>query len=240
MATALCIGALPLGGRPLVAVPFDDRATRAGVQSLVARGLDVAELRVDLFGSFEAAHVQGVLPVFAGVPTLATEAHASDDIRRTPCASRIEPGSPIDVCDRLAYIMGTSACIMATTVDPRFVPGVWGPYYSGMVPGFWLNEGGQSAAGAAVDHLLRSHPAHAEAAATASASIAPISPSTSRSIGSAPATRASTARSCSRSTRTRSRRSATRSSSRAGASGANAMHRTASLATRPGGAATPR
>lgn len=79
----------------------------------------------------------------------------------------IEPGAPVNVCDRLAYIMGTSACIMATTVDPCFVPGVWGPYYSGMVPGFWLNEGGQSAAGAAVDHLLRSHPAHAEASAVA-------------------------------------------------------------------------
>ena len=47
---------------------------------------------------------------------------------------------------------------MATTAEPRFVPGVWGPYYSGMVPGFWLNEGGQSAAGAAIDHLLKSHP----------------------------------------------------------------------------------
>jgi D-ribulokinase len=80
---------------------------------------------------------------------------------------RIEPGSPVNVCDRLAYIMGTSACIMATTINPCFVPGVWGPYYSGMVPGFWLNEGGQSAAGAAVDHLLRSHPAYAEASATA-------------------------------------------------------------------------
>jgi D-ribulokinase len=75
--------------------------------------------------------------------------------------------APVDVCDRLAYIMGTSACIMATTSEPRFVPGVWGPYYSGMVPGFWLNEGGQSAAGAAVDHLLRSHPAYAEASAAA-------------------------------------------------------------------------
>jgi D-ribulokinase len=32
-----------------------------------------------------------------------------------------------------------------------------------MVPGFWLNEGGQSAAGAAIDHLIRSHPAYDEA-----------------------------------------------------------------------------
>src|ERR1700686_3287497 len=72
-----------------------------------------------------------------------------------------------DVCGRLAYVMGTSACIMATTVEPRFVPGVWGPYYSGMVPGFWLNEGGQSAAGAAIDHLIKSHPAYNEVAAAA-------------------------------------------------------------------------
>jgi D-ribulokinase len=56
---------------------------------------------------------------------------------------------------------------MATTKQPCFVPGVWGPYYSGMVPELWLNEGGQSAAGAAIDHLIRSHPAHAEVSAAA-------------------------------------------------------------------------
>jgi D-ribulokinase len=82
---------------------------------------------------------------------------------------RGKSGEPVDVCRRLAYIMGTSACIMATTSEPRFVSGVWGPYYSGMVPGFWLNEGGQSAAGAAIDHLIRSHPAYNEAVATAHA-----------------------------------------------------------------------
>ena len=76
-------------------------------------------------------------------------------------------GVPMGVLDRLAYIMGTSACIMATTETPRFVPGVWGPYYSGMVPGLWLNEGGQSAAGAGIDHLVRSHPAYPEATAGA-------------------------------------------------------------------------
>ena len=82
---------------------------------------------------------------------------------------RGKSGEQVDVCRRLAYIMGTSACIMATTPKPCFVPGVWGPYYSGMVPGFWLNEGGQSAAGAAIDHLIRSHPAHGEAVAAAHA-----------------------------------------------------------------------
>jgi D-ribulokinase len=70
---------------------------------------------------------------------------------------------------RLAYIMGTSACIMASTPEPCFVPGVWGPYFSGMVPGHWLCEGGQSAAGAAIDHLVRSHPAYPQIAAAAEA-----------------------------------------------------------------------
>lgn len=40
--------------------------------------------------------------------------------------------------------------------DPIFVPGVWGPYFSAMVPGFWLNEGGQSVTGKLVSlHFLQ-------------------------------------------------------------------------------------
>jgi D-ribulokinase len=76
-------------------------------------------------------------------------------------------GAIVNMPNRLAYIMGTSACIMATTEAPRFVPGVWGPYFSGMLPGFWLNEGGQSSAGAGIDHLVRSHPAYSEASTAA-------------------------------------------------------------------------
>jgi D-ribulokinase len=68
-----------------------------------------------------------------------------------------------DPFSALAYIFGTSSCTMATTREPAFVPGVWGPYYSAMVPGTWLNEGGQSAAGAAIDHLLAMHPLAPEA-----------------------------------------------------------------------------
>jgi D-ribulokinase len=76
-------------------------------------------------------------------------------------------GRPGDPRSRLGYISGTSACAMATTPEPVFVPGVWGPYYSAMLPGLWLNEGGQSAAGAAIDHLVRMHPGHAAATAEA-------------------------------------------------------------------------
>ncbi|MFC3165887.1 FGGY-family carbohydrate kinase [Ciceribacter thiooxidans] len=69
--------------------------------------------------------------------------------------------------ENLAYVFGTSSCTMTSTEAPVFVPGVWGPYYSAMVPGMWLNEGGQSAAGAAIDQLLSFHPAAAEANAEA-------------------------------------------------------------------------
>ena len=73
-------------------------------------------------------------------------------------------GQADGVGGRLAYIFGTSACAMASTVGPVFVKGVWGPYFSAMVPGLWLNEGGQSAAGAAIDHLIAMHPTAGEAA----------------------------------------------------------------------------
>lgn len=72
-------------------------------------------------------------------------------------------GASGTVLSRMAYVFGTSACTMSTTPEPAFVPGVWGPYYSAMVPGLWLNEGGQSAAGAAIEQLIRMHPHSPEA-----------------------------------------------------------------------------
>ncbi|HDT0389780.1 TPA: FGGY-family carbohydrate kinase [Klebsiella aerogenes] len=76
--------------------------------------------------------------------------------------------------NNMAYVFGTSSCTMTTTEKAVFVPGVWGPYYSAMVPGYWLNEGGQSAAGAAIDQLLSFHPAAAEAREQAKAAAVPL------------------------------------------------------------------
>lgn len=58
---------------------------------------------------------------------------------------------------RIALIGGTSSCHMAVSPEPVFVPGVWGPYRSAMVPDLWLTEGGQSATGALIDHVINSH-----------------------------------------------------------------------------------
>lgn len=69
----------------------------------------------------------------------------------------------------MAYVFGTSACTMTTGSVSRRIPGVWGPYYSAMVPDRWLFEGGQSAAGEAIAHLVSNHPASAAACEKASA-----------------------------------------------------------------------
>lgn len=60
----------------------------------------------------------------------------------------------------LALIGGTSNCHMAASEEPVFVPGIWGPYYGAMVPGFWLTEGGQSAAGSLIDYVIEDSSAY--------------------------------------------------------------------------------
>jgi FGGY-family pentulose kinase len=60
---------------------------------------------------------------------------------------------------RLAIIGGTSSCHMAVSSKPLFIRGIWGPYFSAMIPGLWLTEGGQSATGALIDHIIFSHAA---------------------------------------------------------------------------------
>ena len=109
----------------------------------------------------EAAADLGLLP---GTPVAAglIDAHAGG----VGSVGAAGGGGPVA---NLAYVFGTSSCTMSTTPGPVFVPGVWGPYYSAMVPGAWLVEGGQSAAGAAIEQLLGFHPAAAEARQAATA-----------------------------------------------------------------------
>ncbi|XP_047197868.1 FGGY carbohydrate kinase domain-containing protein [Hippoglossus stenolepis] len=66
------------------------------------------------------------------------------------------------ITSRMAVICGTSSCHMAISEQPRFVPGVWGPHLSSMVPDMWLNEGGQSATGRLIDHMVKGHAAYAQ------------------------------------------------------------------------------
>lgn len=73
------------------------------------------------------------------------------DFERTPRPAELEK--------ILALIGGTSSCHIVVSRKPRFMPGIWGPYYSAMIPGMWLVEGGQSATGSLIDFTIRENSA---------------------------------------------------------------------------------
>jgi Ribulose kinase len=60
---------------------------------------------------------------------------------------------------------------MALSAEDRPTAGVWGPYFGAVLPGVWLNEGGQSATGALLDHVIRWHGAGGEPSAERHAAI---------------------------------------------------------------------
>ena len=68
-------------------------------------------------------------------------------------------GDPDRLARQLAFIGGTSSCVVAFSREPQFGYGMWGPYYDAVFPGHWLVEGGQSATGGLLDHILRVHSA---------------------------------------------------------------------------------
>ncbi|XP_068809442.1 FGGY carbohydrate kinase domain-containing protein isoform X4 [Struthio camelus] len=117
----------------------------------------------------EAAKDLG-LPEGTAVAASLIDAHAGGlgvigaDVKghNLPCENQL-------ITSRVALICGTSSCHMGISETPIFVPGVWGPYFSAMVPGFWLNEGGQSATGKLIEHVVRGHVAFPELQAKAAA-----------------------------------------------------------------------
>lgn len=139
----------------------NDFLTQIGLSELIRNGYARIGARVRPMGecvgglTVEAARELGLIPgTKVGVGII--DAHAGGlGLLGAPLDGR-DP-SEEDLEHRLALISGTSSCHMAVSRAPRFVPGVWGPYYSAMVPGFWLTEGGQSATGALIDHVIQAH-----------------------------------------------------------------------------------
>lgn len=106
----------------------------------------------------DAAKALGLYPGTA-VSTSIIDAHAGTlGIIGSTGASGERP----DFDKRIVMIGGTSTAHMAISKSARFIHGVWGPYYSAVLPGFWLNEGGQSATGALIDHVIQSHPCYSK------------------------------------------------------------------------------
>ena len=105
----------------------------------------------------EAAKMLGV-PAGTSVGVSIIDAHAGGVGMIGAALDGVSPRA--DEFDRrMALIGGTSSCHMAVSTDPRFISGIWGPYFSAMIPGMSLTEGGQSATGALVDFIIENHAA---------------------------------------------------------------------------------
>jgi FGGY-family pentulose kinase len=106
----------------------------------------------------------GVIDAYAGwVGTVGAKANLPSD-------SQDQSHGKDDVTQaftRLAAVAGTSTCHLAMSGKPIFVNGVWGPYRDVLIPKFWMAEGGQSATGELLKHVIETHPAHQEAVSAA-------------------------------------------------------------------------
>jgi FGGY-family pentulose kinase len=141
--------------------------SQVGLEDLASDGFARIGRRVRPMGeavgtgvSEKAARELGVLPK-TPVAVSIIDAHAGGvGLLGMPLDGRSSSPELLDT--RLALIGGTSSCHMAVSREAMFVPGIWGPYRSAMIPGMWLTEGGQSATGSLIDYVIYSHPAGAE------------------------------------------------------------------------------
>lgn len=102
----------------------------------------------------------GVIDAYAGwIGTVGAKVSLSDDSINTGAAQN----DVSQAFTRLAAVAGTSTCHLAMSEKPVFVNGVWGPYRDVLIPDYWMAEGGQSATGELLKHIVETHPAFQEA-----------------------------------------------------------------------------
>lgn len=106
----------------------------------------------------------GVIDAYAGwIGTVGAKVH----LRGDSISSENPKNHVSQAFTRLAAVAGTSTCHLAMSEKPVFVDGVWGPYRDVLIPDYWLAEGGQSATGELLKHVVETHPAFAEAMSVA-------------------------------------------------------------------------
>lgn len=102
----------------------------------------------------------GVIDAYAGwIGTVG----AKVDLDPTQLTPGVAKNDKTQVFTRLASVAGTSTCHLAMLPNPVFVPGVWGPYRDTILPGYWMAEGGQSATGELLKHMIETHSAFNQA-----------------------------------------------------------------------------
>ncbi len=135
----------------LAAIGLDDLLERGAIPArAVPPGTDLGPLTekaADDLGLTTACRVgAGLVDAYAGaLALLGPHGRDARDLER-----------------RAALIAGTSSCLMILTREPVAFAGSWGPYLGVTLPQLWATEGGQSASGALLDHVLRLHGAGGE------------------------------------------------------------------------------
>jgi FGGY-family pentulose kinase len=158
-------------GRPELVKPIGSRIGPLSVEVAKAFGLPTSTLvGVGLID----AHAGGVGMLGAALPPVKPDSASASATATASSSTGAESATADDVDERdlsgrMAVICGTSTCHMAVSARAAEVLGVWGPFWSALVPDRWLLEGGESATGALLDHIVTTHPAYAQAKAEAAA-----------------------------------------------------------------------
>jgi len=121
---------------------LDDLGTRAGITDIPAPvgacvGMLTASAAQSLGLTTNCKVASGMVDAYAGQLALT--------------------GSNPDSRNEAGLIGGTSSCVMRFSKEPQFIKSLWGPYRDTALPGWWVIEGGQSATGALLDHIIRAH-----------------------------------------------------------------------------------
>jgi FGGY-family pentulose kinase len=106
----------------------------------------------------------GVIDAYAGwIGTVGAKVNLGEDT----LSAEVSKNDVQQAFTRLAAVAGTSTCHLAMSEKPVFVKGVWGPYRDVLLPDYWMAEGGQSATGELLKHVIETHPAFQEAQSVA-------------------------------------------------------------------------
>jgi FGGY-family pentulose kinase len=121
---------------------LDDLGARAGINEIPApTGSSLGPL------SARAAEELGIAPSAVVSPGM-VDAYAGQ--------LALVGNTPSDK-GQAGLIGGTSSCLMRFSRGPQYLRSFWGPYRDVVLPGWWVIEGGQSATGALLDYIVRTH-----------------------------------------------------------------------------------
>lgn len=129
-------------------VAFPGHPLGTGLTATAAKELGLLE-GTPVGAALIDAHAGGV-GVMEGVPT----SHSDHDMLH-----KMEGPEDEALSNRMVLVCGTSTCHMVVSKKKNFIPGVWGPFWSAMIPEYWLTEGGQSATGALLEYIIENHAA---------------------------------------------------------------------------------